>query len=42
MEHAAILRDMGCDDLQGYALARPMPSEDLIEFMKDTQLRHIA
>lgn len=42
MEHAAILRDMGCDDLQGYALARPMPSAQLIEFMKNSQLRHIA
>ncbi|AHG45414.1 diguanylate cyclase [Rhizobium leguminosarum bv. trifolii CB782] len=37
MEHAKILKDLGCHLLQGYALARPMTSEQLIEFcsMKD-------
>lgn len=25
--HAAILRDLGCDSLQGYHLARPMPAD---------------
>jgi len=37
MEHAKILKDLGCHILQGYALARPMTSEQLIEFcrMKD-------
>ena len=24
MEHALLLRDLGCDILQGYAFARPM------------------
>lgn len=42
MEHATILRDMGCDDLQGYALARPMPAAQLVEFMQGKRLRHIA
>lgn len=28
-EHAAILRDMGCDRLQGFHFARPMPFDDL-------------
>ncbi|ARO30216.1 GGDEF/EAL domain-containing protein [Rhizobium sp. NXC14] len=32
MEHAKILKDLGCHLLQGYALARPMTSEQLIEF----------
>ena len=32
MEHAKILRDLGCHLLQGYALARPMTSKQLIEF----------
>lgn len=32
MEHAAILKDLGCHLLQGYALARPMSSKQLIEF----------
>jgi diguanylate cyclase (GGDEF)-like protein len=29
MEHARILAELGCDSLQGYALARPMPAEKL-------------
>jgi diguanylate cyclase (GGDEF)-like protein/PAS domain S-box-containing protein len=34
MEHAAILRDLGCHTLQGYALARPMGAEALMEFAR--------
>jgi len=34
MEHAKILRDLGCHLLQGYALARPMTSKQLIEFCR--------
>lgn len=33
MEHARLLRDLGCDILQGYALAKPMSGEDLERFM---------
>jgi diguanylate cyclase (GGDEF)-like protein/PAS domain S-box-containing protein len=29
-EHAAVLGDMGCDIVQGYAIARPMPAADLL------------
>ena len=29
MEHARLLRDLGCDILQGYAFAKPMAGEDL-------------
>ena len=32
MEHAAMLRDMGCDHLQGYAFARPMSAADFLDF----------
>jgi len=32
-EHAAILRDLGCDILQGYAFAKPMPREALEAFL---------
>ncbi|GGB47011.1 hypothetical protein GCM10011316_18930 [Roseibium aquae] len=32
MQHVKMLRDMGCDVLQGYALARPMTSKELVEF----------
>jgi diguanylate cyclase (GGDEF)-like protein len=33
MEHARMLRDLGCDILQGYAFAKPMSGEDLERFM---------
>lgn len=36
MEHAAILRDLGCDILQGYAFAKPMAREALEEFIAST------
>ncbi|WP_428686582.1 bifunctional diguanylate cyclase/phosphodiesterase [Roseibium sp.] len=39
MEHAAILRDLGCDALQGYAFAAPMPSDRLIDFVRKGQWR---
>lgn len=42
MAHAAILRDMGCEGLQGYALARPMSSAQLKEFLCRERPRHIA
>ena len=34
MEHAAILRDLGCDILQGYAFSRPLAATDLEAFLK--------
>ena len=34
MEHAAILRDLGCHTLQGYALARPMSGDAFIDFAR--------
>lgn len=33
MEHARILRDLGCQELQGYAFARAMSAADLEEFV---------
>ncbi len=42
MEHAAILRDIGCDTLQGYALARPMASEELMAFVREQRWRKVA
>ena len=33
MEHARLLRELGCDILQGYALAKPMTGEDLERFV---------
>ncbi len=34
MEHAAILRDLGCDILQGYAFCRPLAAADLENFLR--------
>ncbi len=34
MAHAELLRRLGCHVLQGYAFARPMPSDDLIAFAR--------
>ena len=32
MDHANILRDLGCHTLQGYALARPMTAQAFLDF----------
>src|SRR5690606_27503444 len=34
MNHARVLRDLGCDVLQGYALARPMAGEAVAGFLR--------
>lgn len=39
MEHAHELGLMGCDILQGYAFARPMPADELAEFVRVQQWR---
>ncbi|URK87681.1 EAL domain-containing protein [Rhizobium sp. RCAM05350] len=39
IQHAHILRDLGCDTLQGYAFARPMSSSDFGRFVKAGQWR---
>ena len=36
--HARILRDLGCHALQGYAFARPMPSDELLVYLKTRAL----
>ena len=36
-EHARLLRDMGCDRVQGYHFARPMCFEDIEALMRDGQ-----
>jgi len=42
MEHARILRDLGCDALQGYAFAAPMPSDKLIAFVREERWRQAS
>jgi EAL domain-containing protein (putative c-di-GMP-specific phosphodiesterase class I) len=31
----AVLREIGCDEIQGYLLSRPMPPEAFIAFMAE-------
>ena len=41
--HAIVLRDLGCDILQGYALARPMAGEAIGDFVRDERWRdHVS
>jgi diguanylate cyclase (GGDEF)-like protein len=42
MEHAKILRDLGCDILQGYAFARPMARDQLEGFLAAQSWRRTA
>jgi diguanylate cyclase (GGDEF)-like protein/PAS domain S-box-containing protein len=35
MQHAAILRDLGCQVLQGYALSRPLSPAELLTFVRE-------
>jgi diguanylate cyclase (GGDEF)-like protein len=42
MEHARILKTLGCDALQGYAFARPMSAADLATFAAARQQRRLA
>ncbi len=39
MEHARILKDLGCDLLQGYALSRPMDAAKLTAFLSARRRR---
>ena len=41
-EHVSILRDIGCDTLQGFALARPMASDELMAFVRREAWRQVA
>lgn len=41
-DHVRLMRDLGCDVLQGYALARPMPLKDLISLLEDQDRAGIA
>jgi EAL domain-containing protein (putative c-di-GMP-specific phosphodiesterase class I) len=34
-----LLRDLGCDLAQGYLLARPMPAEELVGWMRQDRRR---
>lgn len=40
--HVAVMRDLGCDILQGYALARPMPAAAIPDFVRRQEWRDQA
>ncbi len=42
MEHARVLKSLGCDALQGYAFARPMSRGDLVEFVQSRRWRRAS
>ena len=39
MKHARVLKDLGCDLLQGYALSRPMDAAKLTAFLSARRRR---
>jgi len=41
-ETLVLLKEMGCDLAQGYYIAKPMPSEDLIEWHRGRDQYHLA
>ncbi len=40
MAHVRILRRLGCDILQGFALARPMPADRIGAFVREGAWKH--
>ncbi len=40
MQHAKVLRQLGCNALQGYAFAKAMSADDLIEFVQSRRWRN--
>lgn len=38
MQHAEVLRDLGCGSLQGYAFARPMAADQLTDFLRAREM----
>ena len=42
MEQARVLSEIGCDFLQGYAFARPMPSRQLEDWLRGATRRTIG
>ncbi len=41
-DHVTILRELGCDTLQGFALGKPMPSDVFIDFVRENRWRDAA
>jgi EAL domain-containing protein (putative c-di-GMP-specific phosphodiesterase class I) len=39
--HVRLLQEMGCDLLQGFALARPMPALEIVDFVRSERWRDV-
>jgi EAL domain-containing protein (putative c-di-GMP-specific phosphodiesterase class I) len=39
MQQAKILKEVGCDILQGYALSRPMSAREIMKFLSTRRMR---
>lgn len=39
VEQLAILREHRCDEMQGYLFSRPLPAEEMTEFLKEKMLQ---
>jgi len=39
-EHVEMLKTFGCDEIQGYWLAKPMPDETCLQFLRDHEARN--
>jgi len=37
MEHGKVLREMGCNQVQGFGIARPMPATEVLPWLEDWQ-----
>ncbi|KAA1174388.1 EAL domain-containing protein [Marinobacter salinexigens] len=42
LEHARVLRSMGCDQIQGYGIARPMPAEEVLTWVSGWQQKRTS
>jgi diguanylate cyclase (GGDEF)-like protein/PAS domain S-box-containing protein len=41
-DHVRILRELGCNTLQGFALARPKPCDEVVHFVKNGRWRDLV
>jgi EAL domain-containing protein (putative c-di-GMP-specific phosphodiesterase class I) len=38
-EHLQMLKQFGCDEIQGYWLSRPLPAEQCLAFIQEHELQ---
>ncbi|UDL05299.1 EAL domain-containing protein [Marinobacter sp. CA1] len=40
LDHADVLRQMGCEQIQGYGIAKPLPAADFLHWLRDWRQRY--